>query len=110
MSNQSVLAVTDETFEAAVLASQLPVLVDVWASWCVPCRQVSPIVEQLADEYAGRLLVTKVDADANPATVERLGVVSIPTLALFRGGEVVATLVGARPKPQIVAAVEEVLA
>lgn len=110
MSNQSVLAVTDETFEAAVLASQLPVLVDVWASWCVPCRQVSPIVEQLADEYAGRLLVAKVDADANPATVERLGVVSIPTLALFRGGEVVATLVGARPKPQIVAAVEEVLA
>jgi len=110
MSNQSVLAVTDETFEAAVLASQLPVLVDVWASWCVPCRQVSPIVEQLADEYAGRLLVTKVDADANSATVERLGVVSIPTLALFRGGEVVATLIGARPKPQIVAAVEEVLA
>ena len=109
MSNQA-LTVTDETFESAVLGSDVPVLMDVWATWCGPCRMVSPIVEEVAEDYAGRLVVAKLDADANPETVTRLGIASIPTLAFFRGGERVATLVGAYPKPAIVDAVEELLA
>jgi thioredoxin 1 len=113
MSNQwpsVALTVTDGTFESQVVEARLPVLVDVWATWCQPCRRVAPIVEEIAGEYAGRLVVAKVDADANPATVTRMGVVSIPTLALYRDGALVTTLIGAQPKPAIVAAVEEALA
>ncbi|HCX85956.1 MAG TPA: thiol reductase thioredoxin [Micrococcales bacterium] len=101
--------VTDDDFEVVVGMSDLPVLVDVWASWCAPCRQIAPILDDLAGEYAGRLTIVKLDADANPATVTALGVTSIPTLAFYRGGAMVGTLIGGQPRAAIVAAIEDVL-
>ena len=100
-------AVTDDTFQTEVLDADLPVLVDVWATWCGPCRQLSPIVDQLAQEYAGRLAVVKLDADANPSAVAQIGVVSIPTLAVYRGGQLLTTVIGARPKAAIAATLDE---
>lgn len=102
--------VTDSDFAATVEGSQLPVLVDVWAAWCAPCRQIAPVLEDLAGVYAGRLSIAKLDADANPVTVAALGVTSIPTLAFYSGGALVHTLVGAQPRAAIVAAIDEVLA
>jgi thioredoxin 1 len=90
--------VTDATFEQEVLKSELPVLVDFWAVWCAPCRMVAPIVEQLADEKEGSLKVTKMDVDNNPDTAMKYGIRSIPTLLVFKGGEVVDQIIGAVPK------------
>ena len=101
--------VTDADFAAVVEDSELPVLVDVWAAWCAPCRQIAPILEDLAGVYVGQLTIAKLDADANPVTVTALGVTSIPTLAFYSGGALVHTLVGAQPRAAIVAAIEEVL-
>jgi thioredoxin 1 len=101
--------VTDDTFQTEVLESEIPVLVDVWATWCGPCRQLAPVVEQLAQEYAGRLTVVKLDADANPSAVSQIGVVSIPTLAVYRGGQLLTTVIGARPKAAISATLDEYL-
>ena len=106
----STVTVTDETFEQVVLGSSIPVLVDIWATWCGPCLQVAPILEQIATEYEGRITIAKLDADANPATVASAGVVSIPTLNLYSDGELVKSIVGGRPKPVLVAEIEEVLA
>jgi thioredoxin 1 len=102
--------VTDADFATTVEGSELPVLVDVWAAWCAPCRQISPILDDLVQVYADRLTIAKLDADANPATVTALGVTSIPTLAFYSGGALVHTLVGAQPRAAIVAAIDEVLA
>lgn len=96
MSN--VPAVTDATFEAEVLKSDTPVLVDIWATWCAPCRRTEPIIEELAAEHGDRIKFVKLDADANVETVMKYGVVSIPTFNLYLGGEVVKTLVGAQTK------------
>ena len=96
------LAVTDESFEQEVLKSEVPVLVDFWAAWCGPCRMVAPIVDQLATEYSGKLKVAKVDVDQNPDVSGRLGVLSIPTLMVFKGGEMVERIIGAVPKPVLV--------
>jgi thioredoxin 1 len=100
MSN--LIEITDENFQQEVLESELPVLIDLWAAWCGPCRMVAPVVGQLAEEYAGRLKVGKLDVDANPMTPVQYGVQGIPTLLLFKGGEEVGRIVGARPKEQFV--------
>jgi thioredoxin 1 len=100
-------AVTGADFDAEVLQSPLPVLVDFWAVWCGPCRMVTPTVEQIADEYVGRIKVVKVDVDDNMEISSRYGIQSIPTLMLFKGGQPVERLVGAYPKPAILAKIQQ---
>ena len=93
-----VQVLTKDNFEAEVLNSQQPVLVDFWASWCGPCRMVSPVIDELAEEYAGKLKVGKVNVDEQAALASDYAVVSIPTILLFKDGQVVEKSVGARPK------------
>ncbi len=95
--------VTDEEFQADVLDSELPVLVDFWAEWCGPCRIIAPYVASIAEEYEGQMRVAKLDVDENPTIPGRYGIIGIPTLMLFKGGEVVARITGAMPKDRIVA-------
>jgi thioredoxin 1 len=99
------LAVSDESFEREVLQSATPVLIDFWAPWCAPCRAISPVVEEIASDYAGKLKVVKMNVDDNPKTPQRFGVRGIPNLIIFQGGEVKEQIVGAVPKAQLVKAV-----
>jgi thioredoxin 1 len=91
-------SVTDATFTSDVLQNDKYVLVDFWAEWCGPCRQVAPILEEIAGEHADTLTVVKLNVDENPQTAAQYGVVSIPTLNVYKGGQVVKTIVGAKPK------------
>jgi thioredoxin 1 len=93
--------VTDDDFQATVLASEEPVLVDFWAEWCVPCHMVSPVVEEIGQEQGDKLKVAKLNIDDNPQATRRYGVMSIPSLILFKGGEEVARVIGAKPKDAI---------
>lgn len=102
----STFEITDENFRQQVLESELPVLVDLWAAWCGPCRRVAPVVRQLAAEYAGRLRIGKLDVEANPMTPADYGVYSIPTLLLFKEGSEVGRISGARPKEQFISMIE----
>ena len=97
---------TDANFQKEVLEAELPVLIDLWAVWCSPCRMVGPIVEQLAAEYTGKVIVGKMDVDTNPVTPTQYGVQGIPTVILFNGGQEVDRIIGARPKGQFVEMLE----
>lgn len=103
------VTVTDASFASTVAASALPVLLDLWAPWCGPCRTVGPIVDQVANERAGRVLVGKLNVDDNPMTASRFGVQSIPTLLILRGGREVDRIVGAVPKQEILRRLDAVL-
>ena len=103
------ITITDDNFEDEVIKSDLPVLIDFWAVWCGPCKIIAPVVEQLAEEYNGKLKVGKLDVDNNQETSIKYGVRSIPTLLLFKNGQVKETIIGAVAKQQIVQKVNAVL-
>ena len=95
------LEVTDENFDTEIMNSDLPVLVDFWAEWCGPCRMVTPVVEELSNDYKGKVKVGKMNVDENRQTPAKFGIRAIPTLIFFKGGEVAQTIVGAQPKSHI---------
>jgi thioredoxin 1 len=101
-----IVAVTDDSFEERVLKSERPVLIDYWAEWCGPCKMIAPVLEEIAREYAGRLIVAKLNIDENPTVPPRYGIRGIPTLMLFKNGNVEATKVGAVSKSQLSAFLE----
>ncbi len=105
--SENIIDVTDSTFETLVLKSNMPALVDFWASWCAPCRAIAPIVDEMATQFNGRVRVAKMNVDDNPATPGKYGVRGIPTLILFKDGKVVDQLVGAVPKNQIKELIEK---
>ena len=110
MANESSLVhVNDKNFASEVLNSDLPVLIEFWATWCGPCRSISPIVEQLAKEFIGKVKVTKLNIDESPVTPSQYGVRGIPTLILFKSGKIVDQIVGAVPKSRLKALIEKAL-
>jgi thioredoxin 1 len=104
---REIAAVTDTTFAQAVLASEKPVLVEYWAEWCGPCKMLTPVLSELAAEHADELRVMKLDTDANPMTAQSQRIMSVPTMILYRDGEAVASLVGARSKNAVWQAFEQ---
>ncbi|UCD64140.1 MAG: thioredoxin [Candidatus Zixiibacteriota bacterium] len=104
------LNITDDTFEQEVLQSDIPVIVDFWATWCGPCKMIAPILEEVAAEYANKIKVVKLDVDANNKTAGKYNIMSIPSLLFFKGGEMVDQVVGAIPKAQLTSRLDKVLA
>jgi len=103
------IAVDDSTFDQIVLQAKMPVLVDFWATWCAPCRMVAPIIDELAEEYSGRISFAKVDVDHNSRIATRYNIMSIPTLLIFKKGEPVSHLVGYKPKEELKRTLDAVL-
>ena len=99
--------VTTASFQADVLDSEKPVLVDFWAEWCGPCRMVSPILDQIGEEYADKITIVKVNVDNEPGLAQQYGITGIPALQVFKGGVVVKSMVGAKPKPALLADLAE---
>ena len=97
----NILEVSDANFDSEIVNSDIPSMVDFWAEWCGPCKKVGPVVEELAAEYNGKIKIAKMDVDSNRQTPAKFGIRNIPTLILFKGGEVVNTIVGAQPKTSI---------
>ena len=109
MASDAVLTLTDANFDRDVLQSDVPVLVDFWATWCAPCKAIMPLIDAVAADYAGKIKVGKVNVDDNPATPGKYGVRGIPTLILFKGGKVVDQVVGAVPRSQLDALIAKAL-
>ncbi|MCD6162660.1 MAG: thioredoxin [candidate division Zixibacteria bacterium] len=104
------LQITEQNFETEVLKSDIPVLVDFWAEWCAPCRMIGPIVKELASEYDGKLRVAKLDVDSLGSIAQRYRILSIPTVIIFKNGEVASQIIGAVPKKDLVSQVEKAIA
>ena len=109
MASQDLVTFTDQNFQAEVLDSQVPVLVDFWAVWCGPCRAIAPTVEELAREYAGKVKIGKLNVDENAGVAGKFGIRSIPTLLVFKGGKVVDQVIGAVPKAKLAEALQKQL-
>jgi len=109
MASDNVMTFTDANFDREVLQSDIPVLVDFWATWCAPCKAIAPLIDAVADAYSGKVKVGKVNVDDNPATPGKYGVRGIPTLILFKGGAIVDQVVGAVPKSQLDALIAKAL-
>ena len=107
---ENVREITDATFDTDAIKSDLPVLVDFWAPWCGPCRMVAPVVAELSDEYAGKMNYIKMNTDENPQVPTKFGIRSIPSLLIFKGGELKGTIVGYRPKNDLKKRIDEALA
>jgi len=109
MASNDVVTLLDSTFDAEVLKSDVPVLVDFWAVWCGPCKAIAPAVDELAREYKGKLKVAKLDIDSHQLVPQKYGIRSIPTLLVFKGGRVVDTILGAVPKAKLVESINKVV-
>ncbi len=107
--SDAIVHTTDTSFESDVLQSDVPALVDFWAAWCGPCKMIAPLLDELADEYVGRIKICKVDVDSNPETAAKFNVRGIPTLLVFKNGSVEATKVGALSKAQLVEFIDSLL-
>jgi thioredoxin 1 len=107
--SDNIINVTDSTFEQEVLSSEIPVLLDYWAEWCGPCKMIAPILNDIADEYSGKIKVAKLNIDENPGTPAKFGVRGIPTLMIFKSGSIEATKVGAMSKSQLSAFIDSTI-
>ncbi len=105
--SDNITHITDSSFEQEVLQSDVPVLVDYWAEWCGPCKMIAPILDEIASDYQGKLKITKLNIDDNPATPPKFGIRGIPTLMIFKGGDVQSTKVGALSKSQLTAFIDQ---
>ncbi|MGC8718565.1 MAG: thioredoxin [Thermodesulforhabdaceae bacterium] len=109
MAGKNIVEITDKNFEQEVSKSDLPVLVDFWAAWCGPCRAIAPVIDELANEYAGKIKIGKCNVDENPITPSRYGIRAIPTLIFFKNGMVVEQITGAVAKSQIAAVIDRII-
>ena len=107
--SDNIINITDSTFEQEVLSSEIPVLLDYWAEWCGPCKMIAPILNDIADEYSGKIKVAKINIDENPGTPAKFGVRGIPTLMIFKSGSIEATKVGAMSKSQLSAFIDSTI-
>ena len=108
--NMAKVSITDKNFKKDVLENKLPVVVDFWAPWCTPCRMVTPIIEQLAEEYSGKVVIGEMNVDENAQTASQFGIMSIPTVMVFKGGKPVKSLIGAQRKDNYKKMIEEAIA
>lgn len=109
MGSDKIIALTDQNFQEEVKNSSVPILVDFWAEWCAPCRMIAPVLDEMADEYEGKIKIGKLNVDDNRSIAAQYGVMSIPTLILFKDGEMVEQMVGAQPKENLAKVIQSVL-